>query len=140
MGCADSEVAEVATLLALNYSYKDVMQLTTSRSKMDLPKQLPYVYPRRFDKIIYDAALRHEVDATPLLSALESSRTLACGVASLLDVLRNHGFPEDEDNQSSLIGHVHTDELISLCIESMSLLNARIEALADQLFLRHSKV
>src|SRR3546814_2389906 len=94
---------------------------------MKLPKQLPYVCAGRFDKTIYDAARRQEVDAIPLLSALESSRTLACGVASLLNVVRSHGLPEGEGSESMPIDHMQTDELISLCIESLTLLNARIE-------------
>lgn len=105
---------------------------------MELPKQLPYFSARRFDKTVYAAATRREVDATPLLSALESSHTLACGVASLLNVLRSHGLSEEGD-RGTLIDPVQTDDLISLCIESMTLLNARIEILADQLLLKHSK-
>jgi len=75
----------------------------------------------------------------PLLSALESSRTLACGVASLLNIVRSHGLPEGDGSASMPLDPMQTDELVSLCIESLTLLNARIEVLADQLLLRHSK-
>ncbi|CAP40530.1 putative dehydrogenase [Bordetella petrii] len=106
---------------------------------MELSKHSSYFFGRRFDKTIYEAARRREVDATPLLSALESSRTLACGVASLLHVLRDHALTEDGSDEVKLIDHIHTDDLISLCIESMTLLNTKIEVLADQLCTRHSE-
>lgn len=104
---------------------------------MERQKHLPYFYAQRFDRTVYEAAKRHEIDAIPLLSALESSRTLACGVASLLNVVRNHGLAEEGGSENTLIDHIHTDDLISLCVESMNLLNAKIELLADQLSSKH---
>ncbi len=104
---------------------------------MEPEKHIPYFYARRFDETIYEAAKRNEIDAMPLLSALESSRTLACGVASLLSVVRNHGLSEDGSSENSLIDHIQTDDLISLCIESMTLLNTKIEILADRLSSEH---
>lgn len=51
---------------------------------------------------------------------------------SLLSVLQNHGIPESGgEDASTLISNVQTDELLSFCIESMCLLNSRIESLAD---------
>ncbi|UYO93361.1 hypothetical protein [Pollutimonas sp. M17] len=104
---------------------------------MERQKHLPYFYTLRFDRTIYEAAERHEIDAIPLLSALESSRTIACGVASLLNVVRNHGLTEEGSNGDTLISHMHADDLISLCVESMNLLNTKIEILADQLSVKH---
>lgn len=111
----------------------------TLKSQIDFSMQSPTLYAQRFDKTIYEAAGRREIDATPLLSALESSRTLACGVASLLHVLRDNAVCVDNDEESRVIDHIRTDELLSLCIETMSLLNTKIEILADQLFVRHAE-
>ena len=87
----------------------------------------------RFDETVYDAATQHQLDPIPLLFALESSRTIACGVSTLLGLLREHAIPELPGETPTLIHPQKTDELLSLCIESMSLLNTRIEHLADQM-------
>jgi hypothetical protein len=89
---------------------------------------------KRFDRATYEAAGRKDIDATQLLMALESSRTVACGVISVLSMLRDHGVPEfNGDTAGAFIDSVQADELLSFCIESMGLLNARIEAVADLL-------
>jgi hypothetical protein len=49
-------------------------------------------------------------------------------------MLRDHGVPEfNGDTAGAFIDSVQADELLSFCIESMGLLNARIEAVADLL-------
>lgn len=95
----------------------------------------PISCTHRFDETVHHAAQQNELDSTLLLSALESSRTIACGVSTLLGVLRDHAIPE-LPGTPTLIHPQKTDELLSLCIESMSLLNTRIEHLADQLSLQ----
>lgn len=91
----------------------------------------------RFDRATYEAASRKKLDAVPLLQTLETTRNLACGVASLLVLLKTHGVPEGGQSNDVLINHMQVDELLSLCIESMGLLNDRIEKLADHMTHRH---
>ncbi|CZZ94245.1 dehydrogenase [Bordetella ansorpii] len=92
---------------------------------------------KRFDPATYTAARRNEIDAPALLSVLESSRKLACGVASILTLVKNHGISEDGTTAGTMIDHVQIDELLGFCIESMTLLNSRIESLADLMSIRH---
>lgn len=105
---------------------------------MELKKQ--HIHARRFERAVYEAADRQELDAAPLLAALESARTLASGVVSILTVVRSHGLPEGEDHEDSraVIDNLQTDDMISLCIESMGMLYTQIEHLADQLSLKHA--
>lgn len=72
-----------------------------------------------------------------MLQTLETTRNLACGVASLLVLLKAHGVPEVGHSTDVLINHIQVDELLSLCIESMGLLNDRIEKLADHMTHKH---
>lgn len=92
---------------------------------------------KRFDHATYTAARRNDLDATALLGALESSRKLACGVASVLTLVKNNGIAEDGSMAETMIDHVQIDDLLGFCIESMNLLNARIESLADLMSIRH---
>lgn len=91
----------------------------------------------RFDRGTYEAASRRKLDPIPLLRTLETTRNLASGVASLLVLLKAHGVPEHGHSADVLINHIQVDELLSLCIESMGLLNDRIEKLADHLTHKH---
>jgi len=100
---------------------------------MENRNRIPGSLGGRFDSALYEAASQKELDAVPLLQALETSRNLACGVASLLGVVKAHGVPEDGASTTTLINHMQIDELLSLCIESMGLLNDKIERLADHL-------
>ncbi|WP_066132909.1 hypothetical protein [Bordetella ansorpii] len=104
---------------------------------MQIKKQETSTVGKRFDHATYTAAVRYEVDATPLLAALESSRVLACGVVSLLTLVKNHGISEDGQGADILLDHMQIDELLGFCVESMSLLNSRIESLADLMSGRH---
>jgi len=93
----------------------------------------------RFDSVLYEAASQKALDAVPLLEALETSRNMACGVVSLLGILKAHGVPECRTHGTTLVEPMQTDELLSFCIESMSLLNEKIERLADRLALQYER-
>lgn len=93
---------------------------------------------KRFDKVIYEVARKREIDAIPLLDALESSRSIASGVVSLLLVLRSQDSGEmDSEESDALFNPVQIDDLLSLCITSLDLLNSKIEAVADLMSTRY---
>jgi hypothetical protein len=105
---------------------------------MKTANQLPASQPKRFDSATYEAAVRKELDATQLLLALESSRAVACGVISVLSLLRDqHSTQCDGESTARGIGAAHADELLTFCIESMELLNVRIETVADFMAVRN---
>jgi hypothetical protein len=94
---------------------------------------------KRFDHVTYEVARRRELDAVPLLGALESSRSVATSVTSVLNLIRD----QVAHNCSEVTGHgapfsnMQVDNLLSLCIVSLDLLNTKIEAVADLLSTRY---
>ncbi|WP_454693207.1 hypothetical protein [Achromobacter aegrifaciens] len=95
----------------------------------------------RFDRTTYQAAQRGQLDAVALLKTLETTRNLACGAMSLLSLLKAHALPEAglEASSAAMINHIQMEDLLSLCIESMGLLNQRIESLADHMVSRYEQ-
>lgn len=83
---------------------------------------------KRFDAAVYESARHRQIDALPLLAALESSRAIALGVGSLLTLVRNQ---LEENGDGSPLAMSEIDELLGLCQASLDLLNSRIEAVAD---------
>jgi hypothetical protein len=94
---------------------------------------------RRFDRVTYEVARKRELDALPLLGALESSRSVASSVTSVLNLIRD----QISDNchvateKCSTFSNMQVDDLLSLCIVSLDLLNTKIEAVADLLSTRY---
>ncbi|WP_454690312.1 hypothetical protein [Achromobacter aloeverae] len=93
---------------------------------------------KRFDKTVYEVAREHKIDALPLLDALEFSRSIASGVGSLLLILRAQDDEETDDSGANgRFDRAQIDDLLSLCITSLDLLNSKIEAVADLMTARY---
>jgi len=107
--------------------------------KMEPKSHHPHPPVGRFDLAVYEAAARNELETAPLLATLESARTLASGVVSILEVVRDHGLADDGQLGTRAINPVQAEDVIALCIESMSMLYTKIDNLADQLAIRHAR-
>jgi hypothetical protein len=94
---------------------------------------------KRFDRVTYEVARRRELDAVPLLGALESSRSVATSVTSVLNLIRDqvaHNCGE-VTREGMPFSNMQVDDLLSLCIVSLDLLNTKIETVADLLSTRY---
>jgi hypothetical protein len=94
---------------------------------------------KRFDRVTYEVARRRELDAVPLLGALESSRSVASSVTSVLNLIRDQVAHDCHEvtRGDAAISSMQVDDLLSLCIVSLDLLNTKIEAVADLLSTRY---
>ncbi len=93
---------------------------------------------KRFDKGTYELARKRQIDALPLLDALEFSCSISSGVGSLLNLLRAQD-SEDAGREDSVrrLDRAQVDDLLALCISSLDLLNSKIEAVADLMSARY---